>query len=137
MAYSSVDPNLPQKPRARAGFSMVEVIIAIVILTVGVLGLGGTTAYIVRQVTLADLMTERAAALQSVVERIQAMDFDSLDTGTDSVGVFAVSWSSTTEAARSKLVTIITTGPGLERSSIYPMLSANVQDTFKHRVLDP
>lgn len=77
----------------RKGFSMVEVIIAIVVLAVGVLGFAGTTAYIVRQVTLADVMTERSAALQSTIERLQAMDFDSVGYGSDSVGVFGVSWS--------------------------------------------
>lgn len=136
MTIPSVDPTAAVTPPTRAGFTMVEVIIAVVILAVGVLGLGGTTAYIVRQTTLADLMTERAAALQSVVERIQAMDFDSLDSGSDSVGVFSVSWTSTSESSRSKLVTIITTGPGLDGSSVYPVLTRNVPDTFQHRVLE-
>jgi prepilin-type N-terminal cleavage/methylation domain-containing protein len=76
--------------RSRAGFTMIEVIIAITVLAVGVLGLAGTTAYIVRQVTLADVMTERTAALQTVIERVQAMPFDSVSAGSDSVGSFAV-----------------------------------------------
>ena len=66
-----------------AGFTMVEVIIAIVVLAVGVLGMAGTTAYIVRQITLADVMTERAVALQSVIERLQATPFASVGTGAD------------------------------------------------------
>ena len=56
------------------GFTIVEVIVAMVVLAIGVLGLAGTAAYIVRQVTLADIMTERAAALQTAVERIQAAE---------------------------------------------------------------
>lgn len=118
---------------------MVEVIIAIVILAVGVLGLGGTTAYIVRQVTLADIMTERSAALQSVVERLQAMTYDSVGTGSDSIGQFSVSWTTTDESAQSKLVSIVTTGPGLQTASgnPFPMLGQNVPDTFQYRVILP
>ena len=44
---------------------MVEVIIAITILTVGVLAMASTTAFVVRQTTFADLMTERAASKSS------------------------------------------------------------------------
>lgn len=122
----------------RGGFTMVEVIIAIVILAVGVLGLAGTTAYIVRQVTLADVMTERSTALQSTIERLQAMDYDSVGSGADSVGIFYVKWTSAQESSRSKVVTIITIGPGLQTSELnpFPMLAANVPDTFEYRVIN-
>lgn len=115
---------------------MVEVIIAIVILAVGVLGLAGTTAYIVRQITMADLMTERAMALQSVIERVQAVDYASLASGSDSVGIFYVRWVVSTESAGSSLVKIVTSGPGLSTAGAgYPVLQANVTDTFTYRVI--
>lgn len=122
----------------RFGFTLVEVIIAIVILAVGVLGMAGATAYIVRQITLADVMTERAVALQSAVERIQAMDYDSVDAGSDSIGVFQVSWTSVEESAQSKLVTVITTGPGLQSTDAnpFPVMAPSVPDTFEYRVLN-
>lgn len=116
---------------------MVEVIAAIVILTVGVLGLAGTTGYVVRQVTLANMMTERSVAQQTVIEKVQAMPFTDLSSGTDSVGRFSVSWTSTDETAASKLVTIVTTGPGLASSASnpFPELGDNVADTFVYRVI--
>ena len=117
------------------GFTMVEVIAAIVILAVGVLGLAGTTAYVVRQVTLANVMTERAVGLQTVVEKVQAMPYDSVKTGVDTVGKFMVTWSSATETAASKLVTIITTGPGVSSAGGFPALGSNVADTFVYRVI--
>lgn len=124
-------------PRSDTGFTMVEVIIAIIVLAIGVLGLAGTTAYVVRQVTLADLMTERAVALQSVVEELQAVTFSSVGSGTDSVGVFEVKWSSVSETSTSKLVTVITKGPGLGSASGSPVafLGPNVEDTFQFRVI--
>lgn len=123
---------------ARAGFTMVEVIIAIIVLAVGVLGMAGTTAYIVRQITLADVMTKRATALQTVIERVQAMPYADVASGSDSIGVFAVEWSSTTESVQSKLVTVVTTGPGLTTSSgnPFPFLGPNVADTFEYRVIN-
>jgi hypothetical protein len=113
---------------------MVEVIIAIIILTVGVLGLAGTTAYIVRNVTLSDVMTERSAAFQTIVDRVQSLPFDNVGSGTDSIGVFAVTWSSALDGPQNKIVTIVTTGPGLSVNTI-PSNDPQRADTFTFRVL--
>jgi hypothetical protein len=117
----------------------VEVIVAMMVLAVGVLGLAGTTAHIVRQVTLADIMTERSAALQTALERVQSMDWDSVDAGSDSVGIYGVEWTSALAGPQLKEVTIITYGPGLETSSDnpYPVLVQQVADTFSFRVVRP
>ena len=124
-----------ERPRnSRAGFSMVEVIIAMIILTVGVLGLAGTTGYIVRNVTLSDLMTERSAAFQTIVDRIQSLPFDSVGSGTDSVGIFEVQWSSALDGPQNKIVTIVTLGPGLGGTT-FPTNDPQVADTFQFRVL--
>lgn len=61
---------------SRAGFTLVEVMVAIIVLTIGVLGLAGTTMYLVRQTTLSELTTERSAALQSVIEELRATPYD-------------------------------------------------------------
>jgi len=113
---------------------MIEVIIALIILVVGVLGLAGTTAFIVRQITLSDLMTERSAAFQTVVDRIQSLPFDSVSSGSDSVGIFAVSWDAVLDGAQNKIVTIVTVGPGLGGTTV-PMNDPQVTDTFQFRVL--
>lgn len=124
----------PSGGGARAGFSMIEVIIAMIILVVGVLGLAGTTAYIVRQITLSDLMTERSAAFQTIIDRIQALPFDSVTTGSDSVGVFAVSWDAVLDGPQNKVVTIVTVGPGMSGAPM-PTNNPQVTDTFVFRVL--
>jgi prepilin-type N-terminal cleavage/methylation domain-containing protein len=124
----------PTSRRASAGFSLVEVIIAIVILAVGVLGLAGTTAYIVRNVTLSDLMTERSAVFQTIVDRLQSLPFDSVKSGSDSIGVFAVRWTSVLDGPQTKIVTIITTGPGLANNPV-PTNNPRQVDTFQFRVL--
>lgn len=133
-----VDDERQVRARSRGGFTLVEIIVAVIVLAVGVLGLAGTTAYIVRQITLASVMTERSVALQTVIERLQAVPFDSVGTGSDSVGSFGVSWSSTSETSLSKLVTIVTSGPGVAKmgNNKFPTLGSNVADTFQYRVIE-
>jgi len=125
--------NRVDRAPARAGFTIIEVIIAMMILTIGVLGLAGTTAYFVRQVTQADLMTERVAAFQTIVDRMQSLPYDSITSGSDSVGIYAVSWSTVDNGSQNKTVTIITTGPGTRGAP--PQNDPAVVDTFAFRVL--
>lgn len=129
--------NTPASNRdRRAGFTLVEVMVALVILATGILGLAATTMYVVRQTTFGELTTERAAAMQSVLEQLRAMDYDSVDSGSDSVGAFTVNWT-TTNSSRSKLVTIVTVGPGLRSNGGAPALSPAVADTFIYRIIQP
>lgn len=119
---------------ARSGFSLIEVIIAMLILTIGVLGLATTTAHIVRQITLGDLMTERSVAFQTVIDRLQSMPYDSVGSGTDSVGVFQLRWTSTPDGAQSKIVRIWTRGPGVGGQT-FPTNDPVKVDSFDFRVL--
>jgi prepilin-type N-terminal cleavage/methylation domain-containing protein len=127
-------PGVPARD-GRQGFSLVEVMVALVILTFGVLGLAATTMHAVRQTTLSEMTTERAAALQSVVEQLRATDYDLLAAGSDSVGLFDMSWT-VTNGNRTKLVTIISTGPGLSTASGVPVVGASVADTFEYRIME-
>jgi len=130
--------NHATKPDRRNGFTLVEIIVAMIILTVGVLGLASTTVYVVRQTTMAELSTERTAALQTVVERLRASDYDALASGSDSVGVFEVTWSVST-GNRSKLLTVVTLGPGMASGggTGMPHPSGEVADTFAYRIMQP
>lgn len=116
------------------GFSMIEVIVAMLILTIGVLGLAGTTAYIVRQVTLGDLMTERSAAFQTIIDRLQSLPYDQVTNGTDTIGVFTITWTSTNSGPQNKIVRMITVGPGLG-GALVPQNDPQAVDTFTFRVL--
>lgn len=122
----------------RRGFTLVEIVIAVVVLTVGVLGLAGTTAYIVRQVTLANVMTQRAAAFQTTIDHLQALPYSSVTSGSDSIGDYAIQWTGVDDGSQSRIVTIVTVGPGLARvAGTFPFLASQVADTFKFRVLRP
>lgn len=133
--------RLPQggrRDRTDAGFTLVEVLVAMLILTMGVLGLAQTTAFIMRQVTVSDLADQRAAALQSAVEQVKATPFDTLEvytTGSVTSGPFTVAWSVESTSTRSLLVTFVSSGPGLHAvSGSFPQLTDNVADTLSYRV---
>lgn len=126
----------PHPARGRAGFTLVEVIVALLILTIGVLGLAGTTGLVVRQVTASKISTERSAALQASIEQVRAIDFGALEgSGTVSVGEFETSWSVSDEGG-SKVVQLITVGPGLQATegNMYAP-RPNITDTFSYRVI--
>lgn len=120
----------------RSGFSLVEVIVALVILTTGVMGLAATTMYVVRQTTLADVTTERSSAVQTVLERLRATPYASLASGDTTVGSFAIKWAVTT-GSRTKQITLISQGPGLSSAGGVPALNGNVVDSFTYRILEP
>jgi len=126
-------PAAKQPNRRRGGFTIIEVIVAMIILTVGVLGLAGTTAYFVRQVTLSDLMTERSTAFQTILDRLQSLPYDSVTSGADSVGIYAVTWSSVNNGSQNKTVTLITVGPGTRGAP--PRSDPQAVDTFSFRLL--
>lgn len=137
-AQAMTRQSLQQRPNGQSGFSLLELVIALTILAVGTLAMASTTLYAVRSVTLADLATERTAARQSAVENLIALPFDSLDTGTDSRGIFSVDWS-VTDFGEWKSVALVTEGPGrmAQRDSVPLGMIGIVADTLTFTVLRP
>lgn len=119
------------------GFSLLEVIIAITILSIGLLGMGTTMLYGVRSATKAALATERAAARQAGIERLRSMPYDSLAIGQDSVGIFEVAWGPLVTTSSSTRMRVITVGPGSSAGPNGLSLSSQVADTFEFLVLRP
>lgn len=120
-------------PDPEAGFTLVEMIAAILILAIGLLGLAGTTGYVVRQTALAEATTERGMALQTVVEALRALPYGSVGTGTRTIGSFQVSWSVVASTSEAKTVEVVTVGPGASSSMGIPALRDQVTDTLRFR----
>ncbi len=138
--------SMPRRPKrikksversGNAGFTLLELIVSMVVLTYGVLGVAGSTIYVLRQVTVADLGTKRVAAVRSVVERVRAQPFDTVGSGTDSLGLYSLEWTSTRQGSGSKLIRVISTGPGLTTTEDGPRIVPAVGDTFTYLIVRP
>ena len=57
----------------RTGFGLVELIVAIMILSIGVLGLASTAAYVTRQVNEGGQTTFAAARVQSLIDSLRGL----------------------------------------------------------------
>lgn len=105
-----------QLPGGREGFSLLEVVVALLIFTVGVLAMAGSTGAIFTQLRVADRRNERAAAVQYAAEGLRAVDFDQLPSVCgvldEQVGEYALRCA--TDANESNLTDlyIISSGPG-------------------------
>jgi len=121
------------RPDARGGFTLVEVVVAIMMLAVGVLALATSSAQIVRQITMADLESERAVAFQTVVNQMQSLPYANVVDGTSTIGVYAVSWAVANDGSQSKIVTITTVGPGVSATTTASDPARS--ESFRFRVL--
>lgn len=126
-----------QARRSELGVSLVEVVVAMVVLTVGSLGLAGTTLHVVREVAVGQVTTERATATESVLERVRSLPFDSVSPGSQTLGSFVISWSVPEENVRAKLVRFVSVGPGLVTGEHGPTLVSNASDTLTYRLYRP
>lgn len=126
-------------PNARAGFTLLEVVIALTILAVGALGLAATTLNVVRRAMIADLRTERVTARRSVIETIGASPFDEIGSGVDTVGDFVVEWSVREERSDLKELAIVTVGPAPAAGAATGAgaIRPDVADTITYRVAKP
>lgn len=118
---------------------MVEVVVAMMVLTGTLLGMAGVATLANRQMVAAELMMDRDAVLQMTIEYLRALPYDSVRDGSDVLGGYQMAWTVTPEGPRSKGLIVVTTGPGLEvrppseTSGIFP----DVTDTVSHRILRP
>jgi Tfp pilus assembly protein PilV len=121
----------------RDGFSVIEVLIGLIILTMGVLALASSTGYISTQVRVADLRTERSTAYDAAAEQLRAMDFDSVQDVTYATAQvesrYKVWWTVTSLHWALKDVTLYSEGPGF----VGGRLATDARDTISMRIARP
>lgn len=97
------------------GFSLIEVIISMLILSVAVLAMGASTGYIFAQVRGAELRTERTMAVQQAAERMRAMPWNTLSTECASLtmvqGEYTVTCEFSTGSGNLARLQLISEGP--------------------------
>ena len=100
--------RLNTSKRARRGFTLVELIIAIVILVVGVLGLASTAAVVMKQITASSMQTRAAMMAQSRLERLRSVPCAQMASGTATTNGVTETWRVTVNARTATLVDVVT-----------------------------
>lgn len=126
-------------PSAREGFTIVEVIVATVVLAVGFLAMAATTGVVLNRVLAAGIETERAAAAQEISEQLRAAPFGSVQPRAESdalvVGGYRFWWSIVPETQTNKYMEILVVSEG--RGMRGMQMSEALQDTFVVSVFRP
>jgi Tfp pilus assembly protein PilV len=123
--------------KGREGLSLVEVIVAMVVLTAGLLGMAAGTGWMIRAVDLAQLETARGAALQAAVEELRATPWADLDDGQGTFGGYAVSWTGAPGGtANSRVFNVEIVGPGRDPAStgVRPAIATDAATTLTYRI---
>jgi Tfp pilus assembly protein PilV len=81
------------------GLTVVEILVALVILTVGILALGLLSGQFNRQTNISDLAIERSASLQSAIEEIRSTPFEDVAAGSVTIDDYDVNWTIVSSAA--------------------------------------
>ncbi|MEZ4416772.1 MAG: prepilin-type N-terminal cleavage/methylation domain-containing protein [Gemmatimonadota bacterium] len=127
------------RPSGTSGFTLVELLVAIMVFSLGAAGMAGVTMVLVRESTLAGMKTRRTAAATAAVEQLRALPYDSLRAGSDSLMGYHTYWTPMlSPSGDAQIITLVTVGPGFRSTSGGPpMATADVPDTFVYRILEP
>ena len=109
-----------------AGVSIVEVLFALLVFSVGTLAAAQHTLAARQQARAGEMVTEAAAAVQYQMETLRSLPYDSLDSDSETVWGFPISWTVSGTAPKVVVLTI-------ERPSV---LGGMRVDTFVTHVAD-
>ena len=103
---------------AQGGFSLVEIIAAMMILSFGLLAMAASTGYVSAQLRSTAFDSQRNFARQQVVEQLRGTYFDQIATNTAgiTVGRFTIRWVVSAPVNATRRVSVITTGPAYKGS---------------------
>ncbi len=112
-----------RRPAAEPGFSLLEVLIAVVVLSVGVLALGAAAMFSLRDMNRSRRDTQYWADVQQVTDSLLGVGWNVVVAGSTTIRGRAMSWTVTTVNSKSQKVRVLVS------HSRYTNPSATVQDT--------
>ena len=102
------------------GFSLIELIVAILILTVGILGLAATAGQVTKMVAWGGRYGSSAVVASSQLEQLRATPCVSLANGTATKGIYSLSWTITASGTlRTMTLTVSYPNGRSTRSDVY------------------
>jgi len=108
-AEDSRRPTVVDAPRcrARAGFTLLEMMVAVVILTVGMLGLVSTSAVITRQVGGGAAQTVASQVIANRLEKFRSLGCSQISSGSETTRGISERW--TTGAKVNRVLFVVDT----------------------------
>jgi prepilin-type N-terminal cleavage/methylation domain-containing protein len=97
----------------REGFSLVEVLVSVSLLSLVLLGLSGATALGLTQMAKARQDIQYAADVQQVTDSLVAKGYQNVASGSETIRGRSVSWTVTTVNAKSQKIDIVAQRRGL------------------------
>lgn len=113
--------------KSERGFTVVEVLIAVLILTVGLLGMVTTAALTTRMIAQGQRYSEASAIANERFEILRAKSCAEMTGGSAQLGRFAVSWTVTPDPANTRRqvdVTVVSPVPGGTRTDRFTTIIA-------------
>ena len=96
----------------RRGFTIIEVVVAILVLTTGLLALAGTAATVTRMITQGQLYSEASAMATERIEILRGVSCDNMASGSSTQGRFTVTWRvQSVVVGRAREVTVLVNAP--------------------------
>lgn len=83
-------------PNQRDGFSFVEVVVSMMLVSVGMVGAMGLASYMSRANQWSERMATASTVGQDKLEELMNTPYSALTTGSDSLGAFSRAWTITT-----------------------------------------
>jgi prepilin-type N-terminal cleavage/methylation domain-containing protein len=111
-----------RRHRARGGFSLVEVLIAIVVLAIGLLALGAAAGLSFLDMNRSRRDMSYWADVQQVADSLQRRGWGNVTTGSTTIRGRAVSWTVTTVNSKTQQVSLLVS------RTRYTQLTGTVQD---------
>lgn len=101
--------------RRSDGFTVIELLVALVVLSVGLLAMASVMGTLILQTRAADIRTERSFAVQQVSERLRAQSFTSIadraEADAETVGSYDVWWNISAATSTKRQIAVFTKGP--------------------------
>jgi prepilin-type N-terminal cleavage/methylation domain-containing protein len=93
VSFAGAGASAHRRFRARSGFTLAELMVSVVIITVGVLALAGSSVGVIRQMRSGNQSALAAAVAQARLENIRSRSCTSLTSGTATTRGMSEEWT--------------------------------------------